>query len=300
MDPLTHALTGAAIAATLGRDRKSLLIGAAAGLAPDLDIFIRSTADPLLAIEHHRGFTHALLFAPVGGTIVALLLRRPGAILAATLAWLSHSLLDASTTYGTQLFWPFSRHRVGLDIISIVDPAFTLIVLAAAVAAYRQRYRPATFALVIATLWLVIGAAQRERAMDVQEKIARSRGDTRWRGEVFPTVGNTLVWRSIYESGGTLRLDRIRVPWFGAGSATPVTTVPHITAIEANARGQRDFARLAWFSNGWIAASPTDPTLLGDARYSLRSDGYEPVWGIRFAGGRTEWVDRSRQRRLSR
>jgi inner membrane protein len=61
----------------------------------------------------------------------------------------------------------------------------------------------------------------------------------------------------------------------------------------------RDFDRFAWFSDGWLARAPTDPTVIGDARYSLRNDRYEPVWGIRFHPGAdqpTEWVNRTRNR----
>ncbi len=299
MDPITHALTGAAVAWAVTRDRRALLIGATAALAPDLDVLIRSASDPLLAVEHHRGFTHAIVTAPAGGALVALLWRRPRAFVAATAAWLSHALLDAATTYGTQLFWPFSRTRVGLDIISILDPLFTMIVLAAVVAAWRDRRRVASAAMLAALVWLIIGGVQRTRALDAQQELARSRGELLERGEVFPTVGNTIVWRSIYESRGTLRMDRIHVPWFRPPRSAAVTSVPRVTAIEGTPRSSRDFARFAWFSSGWVARSPSDPTLLGDARYSLRRDAYDPVWGIRFTASGTEWVDRSRERRAA-
>ena len=39
-------------------------IGFLSGLAPDLDIFIRSESDPLLFLEFHRQFTHSLIFIP--------------------------------------------------------------------------------------------------------------------------------------------------------------------------------------------------------------------------------------------
>lgn len=299
MDPLTHALTGATVAwaasgSRLGR--RALLVGGAAGLLPDLDGLIRSADDALLAIEHHRGFTHSLAFAPIGGTLAALVLggksHRRWAVLAGILAWLSHGLLDAATTYGTQLLWPFSRLRVGLDIISIVDPLFTLIVLAGCVAAFRARTRLVTAMLVLAVVWLALGFVQRESATAAQRALAQQRGDRVARAAVFPTIGNTIVWRSIYETNGMLRLDRIRVPWLGEptvaeGASVPLVHNPH-----------PDFARLAWFSDGWVAADPTDPTILGDARYSLDSNRYRPVWGIRL-GARTEWVNRSRERRVS-
>jgi inner membrane protein len=296
MDPLTHALAGATLGwAVAGRDlgRRAVAIGAAAALLPDLDVLIRSSADPLLAIEHHRGFTHSLLFVPIGGAITALPFLRSrfrSAWLAAMAAWLSHALLDAATTYGTRLFWPFSRYRVGLDIISIIDPLFTLIVLTGAIAALASRRRLVLIALAAAMAWLTLGFVQRERAAAAQARLASARGDRVVRAAVFPTIGNTIVWRSIYETAGTFRIDRIRVPWISAASFAPVTSVPRATA------SGNDFDRFAWFSDGWVARAPADPSVIGDARYSLRNDTYEPVWGIRFHGGRTEWVNRTRNR----
>ena len=45
------------------------------------------------------------------------------------LGYFSHGLLDACTSYGTVLFWPLSNQRVGLNIISIIDPLFTGVIL---------------------------------------------------------------------------------------------------------------------------------------------------------------------------
>jgi inner membrane protein len=308
VDPLTHALAGATLAWTAGGERlgrRALLIGAAAALLPDLDVLIRSDADPLLAIEHHRGFTHSLLFVPIGGILAALPFAKSGtraaAFLAGILAWLSHPLLDAATTYGTRLFWPFSRYRVGLDIISIIDPLFTLIMLIGVIAAMKGRRRIALLTLALGVAWLAAGFVQRERATAAQVRLAAARGERLDRGAVFPTIGNTLVWRSVYETGGALRIDRIRTPWFREAAYSPVTTVPRVTREVAwsDAKMLRDFDRFAWFSDGWLARAPADPTVIGDARYSLRNDRYDPVWGIRFRPGADppiEWVNRTRNR----
>ncbi len=310
LDPLTHALTGATLAwAATGRrlGRRSLAIGAAAALLPDVDVLIRSASDPLLAIEHHRGFTHSLLFVPVGGILAALPfmrgVQRRWAIVAGVVAYLSHALLDAATTYGTRLFWPFSRHRVGLDIISIIDPLFTAILLIGTIAAFKARPRIVGVAIALAVSWLALGFVQRERASNVQERLASARGDRLARGAVFPTLGNTVVWRSIYETGGLLRIDRIRVPWLARPAYAAVTTVPRVTSAEVDdTRLRRDFERFAWFSDRWLARAPSDPTEIGDARYSLRNDRYEPVWGIRLRPGEdppVEWVNRTRERDVS-
>jgi inner membrane protein len=314
LDPLTHLLAGATIgwvAAGTRIGRTSLLIGGAAALLPDADILIRSAADPLLAIEHHRGFTHSFLFVPLGGALAAAPFLAGGkrqqwraCVMAGVLAYLSHVLLDGAATYGTQWFWPFSRYRVGLDVISIIDPLFSLIFLIGLLAALLSRRRLASGALVAAVLWLVIGAVQRERALRAQTQLAERRSETLDRRAVFPTVGNTIVWRSIYASGGRLRIDRLRVPWTGRPAyaetdAVPLATLDEHPASNEQVRIRRDFARFAWFSDGWIARDPSDTSVIGDARYSLRADRYEPVWGIRFNPGRhppVEWVDRSRGR----
>jgi len=299
MDPLTHALAGAA-AGSLVAGRRGLAVGALAGLLPDLDVFLRSASDPLFAIEHHRGFTHSLVFVPVGGTVAALIAGKHGerraSILAGILAYLTHPLLDAATTYGTQLFWPFSKLRVGLDVISIVDPLFTLILLIACIAAMRSRTRVVHAALAFVLTWPCLGYVQRERASAVQMRLAASRGHRVERAAVFPTFGNTIVWRSLYATHGTLRMDRIRVPWLGAPTVANGPAVPD--AMTRGVSTVRDLDRLAWFSDGWLARDPQDPSIIGDARYSLHSDRYAPVWGIRFTP-RTEWVDRSRTRRIS-
>ncbi|HEX9984106.1 MAG TPA: metal-dependent hydrolase [Thermoanaerobaculia bacterium] len=314
MDPITHALAGAALAWAATGDRlgrRALLVGAAAALLPDIDVVIRSAADPLLAIEHHRGFTHALVTVPLGGALAALpftrgldRVQRGWAIGAGILAYLSHPLLDAATTYGTRLFWPVSRYRVGLDVISIVDPIFTVLVLIAAIAAFKARRTVVLIALALTVVLLAGGYVQRERATAAQTRVAAARGDQLRRGAVFPTIGNTLVWRSVYQTAaGTLRIDRIRVPWFGGAQYATVTSVPIVT-IEAagnDASVRRDFARFAWFSDDWLARAPADATVIGDARYSLRNDRYDPVWGIRLHPGATppiEWVNRTRKRDL--
>ena len=53
----------------------------------------------------------------------------------------THGLLDACTSYGTQLFWPFSDERVAWNNSSIVDPLFTLPILALVIAAAMRGKR---------------------------------------------------------------------------------------------------------------------------------------------------------------
>ena len=78
MDPLSHGVFGASVAHFSAKNpsklRWALLVGFLAGIAPDLDVLIRSAEDPLLFLEYHRQFTHSLFFIPIGALLCTLAL----------------------------------------------------------------------------------------------------------------------------------------------------------------------------------------------------------------------------------
>ena len=53
MDPLTQGTIGAVLPQALSKKNLGIvaLLGFLSGMAPDLDIFIRSSTDPLLSLE---------------------------------------------------------------------------------------------------------------------------------------------------------------------------------------------------------------------------------------------------------
>ncbi len=319
MDPLTHGLLGAVAAkAVLGRrlGHAGWMIGAAAGMLPDVDFFIHSDADPLLNIEHHRQFTHSLAALPLGGAIAALpwlTLRKyreqwRGVLAAGVIGYATHGVLDACTTYGTHLLWPFSPERASWNLMTTIGPLFTLfLLLGLFFAARRQSRAPAVAALALCLAYVGAASWQRDKAEAALERIARSRGHPIDRQEIFPTVGNPLVWRTLYRSGDTLHADRVRLPLAGdaqwkAGARMAHMDEHHLTDAErADPRVRRDFQRFRYFSAGWVTRAPRDSSVIADARYSLATDAFEPIWGVRFKPAQpvpTEWVARDRERRI--
>lgn len=137
MDSLTQIVLGAAVGeVVLGKKvgNKALLYGAIAGTIPDLDVIANYLTDTVTAIELHRGFSHSIFFcilaAPVLGWLVNKIERKY------SLGWkpwaklffwglFTHPLLDAFTTWGTQLFWPLSI-RLAFNSIFVIDPLYTL------------------------------------------------------------------------------------------------------------------------------------------------------------------------------
>ena len=61
MDPLSQGAVAAVVAQQPTKFKNILVVtvlGFLSGMAPDLDILIRSSSDPLLTLEFHRQFTH--------------------------------------------------------------------------------------------------------------------------------------------------------------------------------------------------------------------------------------------------
>ncbi len=224
MDPLSQAVVGAAFATSFCRKKHyvkpAVIAGIVGGMLPDADILIRSAADPLLSVEYHRHFTHSLAFVPFGGLIAALLcwpvirkqLAFPLIYIFATLGVATHGLLDAMTNYGTHLLWPFTDRRESWSIISIVDPIFTLTLLALCGLSFRrQSANYMKVAMAFALIYWSFGYLQRERATDAMVALAESRGHVVERSEVKPSFGNLIVWRAQYQYAGKYYIDAVRV-----------------------------------------------------------------------------------------
>ncbi len=322
MDPITHTVLGASLGYALFHQRlgrRAAAVGGLAGATPDIDVLIKSATDPLLTVELHRHFTHALPFAPIGALIVASLwFLRPAQRqdwkplwLCALVAYVSHCLLDATTSYGTVLLWPFTRQRYGWDWISIIDLLFTVPLLVLLIIGLaRKRALFVQCGLAWGAAYMLLGIVQHQRALSAQSQLAQTRGHSIERREVMPTMANNVVWRSLYLVDGQLYSDRIRVGFFSGvtvkeGMRLPLVTAKDLTTAE-QARDERthSFERFNWFSDGWVARSPADVQVLGDMRYSLSAKAFDPIWGIRFtAAGEAvpvEWVNRSRDRKIDK
>ncbi len=303
MDPVSQGALGALAAASITRNskvRQGAIIGCAAGMLPDADIFISSGKDPLLNLEYHRHFSHALMLIPVGGLICALafwlLARRwwklPFVdIYKCSLAgFATAGLLDACTSYGTRLYWPFSDERVAWNLISIVDPVFTggmLILLTMAMLRKRPNWARAALAFVGA--YLLLGLVQRERTQDLQRQLAASRGHlSNMRAIVKPSIGNQVLWRSLYQQGDRFYIDAIRTGLIGAPRVYEGVSVPafRIQALQEELPESsvlaRDLDRFHHFSDGFLVWHPEHKDVIGDLRYAALPQSVKPLWGIRL------------------
>jgi inner membrane protein len=303
MDPLTQGALGAALPQATRRKTQVGLagaLGAVAGMAADLDVLIRSEADPLMFLEYHRQFTHALIFIPVGGLLCALALhwllgRRwrssfAQSFLFCTLGYATHGLLDTCTTYGTMLLWPFSDERYSLSIVSIVDPLFTVPVLVLVVlAGLRRKPALARIALTWAGLYLAAGALQHQAALAMGREIAAARGHVPIRLQVKPSFGNILVWKSIYETPDRFHVDAVRagiLPRAFTGVSLPKLDIGRdLPWLDPASQQAQDIARFSRFSDGFVAEDPDRPNRIIDVRYSFVPNTVSALWSIELTPG---------------
>jgi inner membrane protein len=320
VDPLTHGLLGATIGqAAFGRRLgwRGVVAGGTAAMVPDLDMVMNATG-PMGEWLYHRSITHALWFAPV----LALLLGQATAArgrgegdggrrtwtLLFLLTLLSHPLLDWCTSYGTQLLAPFSNRRFALDAVAIIDPAYSLALLAALlVGAWRgvrsAGVRSAAAAVLgLTTAYLVYGLGLNGAAEAEARAELAAEGAHGAEVRAYPTLLQLYLRRIVARDG-----DEVRVGWLSLWSPRTIewqrfkaARDPLVTAARQTEEGRL----LEWFAMGQTAAALHGSTAgtvveIDDLRYGFPSRPQEGLWGIRVrfdaAGhleGRPERIDR--------
>ena len=297
MDPVSQGAFGAIFAQTISNKKKILfgsIVGCCAGLAPDLDIFIRSASDPLLKLEYHRQFTHSLVFIPIGALIVTFFSR---ILFKKYLSWgetyffsllgfATHGLLDACTSYGTQLLWPFSDERISWNYISVVDPFLTIPVILAIIFAIIMKNKLLTlFGILYILIYLTFGAIQENRAEFVGKFIANLRGHNGKNLTVKPSLGNLFLWKTIYEDSGFYYVDAVRL--FANSEHCQGTKIKKLdllndfSELDKKSQQYKDIKRFDWFSQGYLGKG-LDKNIITDVRYSAVPNEVDGLWGIRI------------------
>jgi inner membrane protein len=293
MDSLTQLTFGAACGeAILGPKvgKKALVWGAVLGTLPDLDVFI-PLGGPVDDFVYHRGFSHSLTLLALLSPLLAWLIVKvhPGTkhlyrrwVLMAFIVLETSVLLDLLTIYGTQIFWPFDTTPQAVPILFIIDPLFTLPILAGVVAALvlkRQSslgHRINTAGLVICLTYLAwaFGAGE-----FVQRRVAEKLASQEVAYSSFiasPAPFNTLLWRVV-----GIEKDRYFETYISVldGDA-PLSVVffPRNLTLKAGLEAHPPVGKLKWFTRGYYAFSAVDDyVVMTDLRM-----GSEPDYTFRF------------------
>ncbi|MBE0435420.1 MAG: metal-dependent hydrolase [Methylomicrobium sp.] len=259
MDTVTHALFGALSAQTVTprfkrlSHRERLILGAAAGALPDID-FLGFLFNPLVFLaDWHQGPTHSLLLLPVwaalAGKAFAWLIKQRNAwreaTLIAGLAWLSHILLDLITAYGTQLLSPLSAQRIRLDLVFVIDPVFTGIVLLTLLLSLRlekPRIAIAITGLTVLVSYVLALALLQRQALNLGKTFTQLQNLNNTQVLALPQPFSPFNWMIIIASG-----DHYYRAWLNlAGHSPLVPDLPALSRLRAIAESYRAPDKLDW------------------------------------------------------
>lgn len=281
MDSISQAVLGASVAgivAPAGYRRKALLLGACLGTLPDLDVFI-NYGDAVRNFTYHRAFSHSLFVLAPLSIIIWLALRQfwPRIresqyrwLAAIALALLTHPLLDAHTAYGTQLFWPLDVAPTMWATLFIVDPAYTLPLLAGVLLTVIWPLKRRGILALRAGVWIscsyvawtwVAQAIVMNHAAESLEAI----GITDAAVFTTPTPLNSLLWRVVVKTEDSY-LEGFDSLMIDEG---PI----HFATINSDQKSLEDavdvwaVARLRWFTHDFIKTEVVnDEMIIRDLR----------------------------------
>ena len=300
MDLLTQGLVGSAVAQSFCEPKaqgRVAIYGAIAGMVPDLDALINSSVDPLLNLDYHRHFSHSLAFIPVGASIVALLIwlisRRRYSFretwVACYLGYATHGMLDACTSYGTHLLWPFAVDRISWNLVSIIDPLFSLPLLVLTICGVwrRQIWFPRAAAM-FCVCYLLFAFTQHRQAETAQYELINRRDHNATRHIIKPSIGNVFLHRSVYLHEGVYYVDAIHVipglssKIYAGGEVEAFEIKSAYPQLKENTRQAKDVSRFSRLSDGYLCQHPELDEVIGDIRFAMLPTGVGPLWGIKI------------------
>ncbi len=283
MDSFTQITLGAAVGeAVAGREagKTAPLWGAFLGTLPDLDVLANPFLTEAQALAFHRGPSHSLLAVVLLTPLVAYSLSRlhdgPSwrrwALLVASVL-LTHIGLDCLTSYGTQVFWPFSNTPIIIGSVFIIDPLYTVPLATGLLVSllwnptdhYRRWINYAGLALSSAYLLFTLGTKYYvnqvvDRALQAQNLPSE---------QVFtkPTPLNSLLWMAIAEAD-----DGFYVGYYSVlddHGDISFQYVPKKHHLLGDAADNPFVERLRWFSRGYftVRQAPDGTLTVQDLRF---------------------------------
>lgn len=171
-------------------------------------------------------------------------------------AILTHPLLDACTTYGTQLWEPFSSFRVAWNVISVADPLYTgpfllcLIMASFFRRGSRLRTRFNWAGIIISSLYLLFCTYNHFRVNQVFETSTKEQAIAADRHIITPTILNNILWQGTAESDTAFFVGQYSLfdqePRF---QLHPLAKNHHLIQEHWD---DRDIKILRWFSDGYF------------------------------------------------
>jgi inner membrane protein len=286
MDSLTQIVLGAAVGeAVLGKKvgNRAMLYGAIAGTIPDLDVLSSNFVDTVTAVEWHRGFSHSIFFAVISAPIFGWLVWKLNKQQEATWkdwSWLmfwglfTHPILDAFTTWGTQLFWPF-KTRLAFQNIFVVDPLYTIPFLFFVILAMNQkrtsqkRKKYNRIGLIVSSGYLMLTLLLKGVAYTEFTDSLASQGISYDAINTRPTPFNALLWTANIDTENAYLIGNYS---FFDSREIRFKSYPKNHELLGELEANNKVSRLVDISEGWFTIAKQDGALFfNDLRFGLIS-----------------------------
>lgn len=289
MDSITQAALGAGIAgAMLGRShgRKAVVAGALLGTLPDLDVLIRY-GDPLSQMINHRGFSHSVFVLTGMSVMLTWLIWRwrpqrdytyKRLFMAVWLVLITHVMLDALTSYGTQLFWPMRPTPASGSSVFIIDPFYTLPLLVTVLAALAFGLRPAmcralSWVLLVGAAYLMASLGAKQWAEQKVVRFLHSQGHQPVALFSAPQPFNIILWRVVARTPDDDYIEAVT----GLLDSRPPETIafPSNSDLEHKLTDRHYVEGLRWFTGGWLRYDAIDGQMVvSDLRMGIATGHY--------------------------
>ncbi len=284
MDSITQASLGAAVAyASWHRQlgKPALLWGAAIGTIPDLDVLLYPFLDDIQRLYWHRGESHSLAFTIIGSFLISWLLWKRRwknkitfyrVITGVFLVIATHITIDYFNVYGTQLLEPFSRYGFAHGNMFIIDPLYTLPLLAgiflAGIDTGKFGWKGNTVGLIISSLYALFSIVSHTYAdYTFKQQLEENKV------EVFDSITgaspmNTLLWRHIARTDEGILIGYFSIIGNHPCEGITFDLVKRNDSLLAPFKDQRNVKAVKWFSKGfWVAQMQNDVVTLSDLRF---------------------------------
>ena len=194
------------------------------------------------------------------------------------LTFITHILLDSCTTFGTQLFLPFTNYRVAFNNIAVADPAYTIPFLICTIifSMLRRNTTRRTFfawlGIGISSAYMLFTVINKLNVDSVFEKALAHRQieATRWR--TSPTILNNVLWTCVAEDPKQYYVGQYSI-FDSDPNLHYINVIPKNDSLHQVYSSYPDYATLRWFSDGYLAIYQSDTaTVLTDLRYGGMTD----------------------------
>lgn len=285
MDSFTQVLLGIATAEVIaGRQlkNKTFLYGAILGTIPDLDVVVGLFMDPVSGVAIHRGLSHSLFFficlSPILGWLINKLehgkITIQRSIILAFFGLFTHVILDAFTSWGTQILWPLPD-RFALKTIFVIDPLYSIPLLISLIYVFRAkvdllRRKYVYRGLIISSFYLLLTCGIKLFALNKFENALENQDISYTEIIVKPTAFNIILWNAnVKTNDGYLLSD------YSLLDSKEISFTLYKSDKKAGKQISNDtnFKRLVAISEGWhIVSRYNNRIYFNDLRFGLLND----------------------------